>query len=508
MPASQRPKGCDLSEMISPLLEMRGIGKSFAGIQALKGVDLVLQEGEVLALMGENGAGKSTLMKILGGAHLPDEGELKLRGNRILVDSPQKARSLGIAMIYQEFNLIPALSAAENVFLGQEIVQHGLIQHEAQESRTADLLKELGMPFDPRTPCQRLSIAQQQSVEIARALSQEAQILVMDEPSAVLTPPEVKRLFAIINQCRKRGLGLIYIGHRLDEIFEIADRVMVLRDGQPAGSFPIDQCKRHELIHCMVGRPMDQEYPKRKGHPGPVRLKVSELRRGKAVQGVCFEARGGEILGLAGLVGAGRTELARLIFGADRSEAGTIQLDGRTLSLRSPAEAIAAGIGFLSEDRKLQGLITQHSICSNFGLPNLNQFTRAGLLNLGQEEASFNQYAETMQLKRHGPKQRASHLSGGNQQKLVIAKWLARRCEVLIFDEPTRGIDVGAKYEIYQLMHALADEGKVILMISSELPEMLGMADRILVMHQGRLTGEITHPASSNQQAIMEMAVA
>jgi ABC-type sugar transport system ATPase subunit len=253
---------------------------------------------------------------------------------------------------------------------------------------------------------------------------------------------------------------------------------------------------------------MDQEYPKRKGHPGPVRLKVSELRRGKAVQGVCFEARGGEILGLAGLVGAGRTELARLIFGADRSEAGIIQLDGRTLSLRSPAEAIAAGIGFLSEDRKLQGLITQHSVCSNFGLPNLDQFTRAGLLNLGQEEASFNQYAETMQLKRHGPKQRASHLSGGNQQKLVIAKWLARRCEVLIFDEPTRGIDVGAKYEIYQLMHALADEGKVILMISSELPEMLGMADRILVMHQGRLTGEITHPASSNQQAIMEMAVA
>ena len=494
--------------MASPLLEMRGIDKRYTGVDALKQVNLTLEAGEVLALMGENGAGKSTLMKILGGAHRPDDGEIRIAGQAVTISSPQQARSLGIAMIYQEFNLVPGLSAAENVFLGQEILKHGVIQHVAQRERTNELLKELGMDFDPDTPCQRLTIAQQQSVEIARALCLEARILVLDEPSAVLTTREVERLFAIIDQCRKRGLGMIYIGHRLDEIFQVADRMMVLRDGAHAGSFAIDQCTREGLIECMVGRPLDQEFPKREPRPGAVRLKATGLSRGTAVQGVSLEARGGEILALAGLVGAGRTELARLLFGADRRDAGTIELDGQPLSLNSPAEAIASGIGLLTEDRKLQGLMLQHSSRDNFGLPNLDQYLHKGMLSGQAEQASFETYIQAMRVKLTGPQQPAGHLSGGNQQKLVMAKWLARQCEVLIFDEPTRGIDVGAKYEIYQLMHALADEGKVILMISSELPEVLGMADRILVMHEGRLTGEITRPAESSQQAIMELAVA
>lgn len=493
--------------MSAPLLKMTGIEKRFPGVHALKGVELTLQRGEVLALMGENGAGKSTLMKVLGGAHVPDAGSIQIEGQSVQIDSPVKARELGIAMIYQEFNLIPALSAVENVFLGQEITRSGLIQQGSEKQKTLKLLSQLGMDFNVDLPCRRLTVAQQQAIEIARALSLNARILVLDEPSAVLTLREVDKLFEIIRHLKQQGIGLIYIGHRLDEIFEIADRVLVLRDGAYVGDTSIEDCSRKQLIEMMVGRELKNEFPTKTSQPSTPKLQIKNLTRGKAVKDVSFEARQGEILALAGLVGAGRTELARLIFGADRRGAGEIILDGQPLRIRNPREAIAAGIGLLTEDRKLQGLILPHSLRENFGLPNLNRFAPNGWIQGTKEREEFNQYATAMRVKCSSEHQKAGHLSGGNQQKLVIAKWLARHCEVLIFDEPTRGIDVGAKYEIYQLMNNLAAEGKTIIMISSELPEVLGMADRIIVMHEGRITGEITDTSKSSQEEIMHYAV-
>ena len=494
--------------MPTPLLQMSGIEKRFPGVHALKGVNLTLQKGEVLALMGENGAGKSTLMKVLGGAHLPDQGAIQLEGENVTIESPVKARALGVSMIYQEFNLIPALSAIENVFLGQEITQNGLIRHGEEKDQTLALLSQLGMDFDPELPCCQLTIAQQQSIEIARALSLNSKILVLDEPSAVLTLHEVEKLFEIIHKLKQQGLGLIYIGHRLDEIFRIADRTQVMRDGACIADKDLADCTRQSLIEMMVGRELKNEFPLKRPSIGKTKLKIRNMTRGKAVQNISLKVRSGEILGLAGLVGAGRTELARLIFGADPRDAGEIQLDGKTLSVCSPREAIAAGIGLLTEDRKLQGLVLSHSVKDNFGLPNLNRFAPAGFVKTSIERREFQDYVTTMRVKISNENQKANQLSGGNQQKLVIAKWLARHCEVLIFDEPTRGIDVGAKYEIYQLMNDLAAKGKAIIMISSELPEILGMADRILVMHEGRITGEIEDVTSATQEEIMHFAVA
>lgn len=494
--------------MPPPLLQMSGIEKRFPGVYALKGVNLTLQKGEVLALMGENGAGKSTLMKVLGGAHLPDQGTIQLEGENVTIESPVKARALGVSMIYQEFNLIPALSAIENVFLGQEITQNGLIRHGEEKEQTLALLSQLGMDFDPELPCRQLTIAQQQSIEIARALSLNSKILVLDEPSAVLTLHEVEKLFEIIHKLKQQGLGLIYIGHRLDEIFEIADRTQVMRDGACVADKGLADCTRQSLIEMMVGRELKNEFPLKSPRIGKTKLKIRNMTRGKAVQNISLKVRSGEILGLAGLVGAGRTELARLIFGADPRDAGEIQLDGKMLSVCNPREAIAAGIGLLTEDRKLQGLVLSHSVKDNFGLPNLNRFAPAGFVKTSIERREFQDYVTTMRVKISNENQKANQLSGGNQQKLVIAKWLARHCEVLIFDEPTRGIDVGAKYEIYQLMNDLAAKGKAIIMISSELPEILGMADRILVMHEGRITGEIEDVTSATQEEIMHFAVA
>ncbi|MDG1890332.1 MAG: sugar ABC transporter ATP-binding protein [Verrucomicrobiota bacterium] len=487
---------------------MSGIHKRFPGVHALKGVNFVLHKGEVVALMGENGAGKSTLMKIIGGAHLPDAGTIQIGEEQVTIPSPTKARELGIAMIYQEFNLIPALSAVENVFLGQEITRAGFIHKEAERDKTLATLHQLGMDFDPDLPCHRLTVAQQQTVEIARALLLKARILVLDEPSAVLTPREVEKLFNIIHTLRKQGLGLVYIGHRLDEIFKIADRVTVMRDGANVGNQCIADCSRTQLIKMMVGRALEDEFPPRRPRTSKPMLEISCMSREPRVKNVSFEARGGEILAFAGLVGAGRTELARLIFGADKRDSGRILLNGKVLSIQNPRDAIEAGIGLMTEDRKLQGLILPHSLRDNFGLPNLNQFAPNGFIRTSTERRAFHHFASAMQIKISDENQRAGHLSGGNQQKLVIAKWLARQCDVLIFDEPTRGIDVGAKYEIYQLINDLANEGKAIIMVSSELPEILGMADRILVMREGEITGEINDASKSSQEAIMHFAVA
>lgn len=491
-----------------PLLEMRGIVKSFPGVQALRGVDLSLRSGEVLALLGENGAGKSTLMKVLGGAHCADEGAILIDGCETPFHSPQDSRRAGVAVIYQEFNLVPGLTAVENIFLGQEVTHAGFVAQKQERRRAAELFQRLGVEIDLDAPCRRLTTAQQQLVEIAKALAFDARIIVMDEPSAALTSHEVARLFDIIRDLKSHGIGIIYISHRLDEIFAIADHVTVLRDGRNVSERPINQITRNEMIELMVGRELKDEFPVRTVTIGAPRLEVKGLRRGRAVRDVSFTVRRGEILALTGLVGAGRTETVRLIFGADPREAGEIRLDGNVLAIRSPQDAISAGIVLLTEDRKLQGLVLGHPVRENFGLPNLTWLSQRGFVQLRREREDFGRYVDLLKIKVPNQEQHAGNLSGGNQQKVVLAKWLARNCDVLIFDEPTRGIDVGAKYEIYLLMNELAAAGKAIVMISSELPEVLGMADRILVMHEGRITGEIADARSATQEQIMQLAVA
>ncbi len=488
------------------LLEMSGIDKSFPGVRALSAVSLKLHRGEVLALMGENGAGKSTLIKTLAGAHQPDAGTISIDGMPVNLASPTAAIEAGIGVIYQEFNLIPALTAWENIFLGRE--KSGLFVDRKQErARSAELFARLGVNVPLDVPCGQLSVAQQQLIEIAKVLSQDVRILVMDEPSAALTPQEVEKLFAIIAELKSQGIGIIYISHRLDEIFQIADTVTVLRDGQYVGDAPAPQMTRQQMIEMMVGRSIENEFPKERADIGRVRLQVRGMSRGDVVRDVSLEVRAGEVLGLTGLVGAGRTELVRLIFGADSAESGQVSLDGKPLRLASPREAIAAGICLLTEDRKSQGLVLGRSVRENFGLPNLSKLSRFGMLRERQERSEFAKYVDSLSIRIPNQEQLAQHLSGGNQQKVVLAKWLEQNAEVLIFDEPTRGIDVGAKHEIYQLINRLAAQGKAIIMISSELPEVLGMSDRILVMHDGRITGEINDVASTSQHEIMELAI-
>lgn len=486
---------------------MRGVSKTFPGVKALQNVDLRLGRGEVLALLGENGAGKSTLMKVLGGAYKPDSGEIRIDGKVLEIHSPHESQCAGIAIIYQEFNLVPGLTAADNIFLGQEKTRAGFIRRGEERRKAVELFKRLEVEIDPDELCRNLTVAQQQIVEIAKALSLNARIMVMDEPSAALSTREVERLYSVIRELKSQGIGVVYISHRLDEIFEICDRISVLRDGENIAEKPVEEVSRQSLIEMMVGRELKDEFPSRDSEIGETRLEVKGLKRGKAVKDVSFSVRAGEILGLTGLMGAGRTETVRLIFGADKRDAGQIFLDGRELRIKSPSDAIKARIGLLTEDRKLQGLVLPHSVRENFGLPNLDWLSSFGFVNRKKERESFAGYVASLNIKIPHQEEAAKNLSGGNQQKVVLAKWLARICEVLIFDEPTRGIDVGAKYGIYCLMNELAAKGKAIIMISSELPEILGMSDRILVMHDGRISGEISEVESATQEQIMDLAV-
>ncbi len=487
---------------------MRQIDKSFPGVHAIENVSMKLHHGEVLGLVGENGAGKSTLIKVLGGAHLPDSGRILIEGQSVDILSPTAAQQAGISIIYQEFNLIPDLTVRENIFLGREKTRIGFVRATEEQRATRELFEKIGVGISPDARCSELTVAQQQTVEIAKALSVNAKIIVMDEPTATLTVREVDRLFTIIRDLKSHGLGIIYISHRLEEVFEVTDRVMVLRDGEHVGTEDIDNINSERLIEMMVGRPVDSEFPKRSASPGHERLRVEDLCSSHEVRNVSFSVRAGEILGFAGLVGAGRTETMRLVFGADRPDSGRIFINGEEAIIHSPGDAIRMGICLLTEDRKGQGLVLIHSCLENYGLPNLDRLIGRVFLNRRKERREFCDFTESLRIKTSGPEQLIMNLSGGNQQKVVIAKWLARNTDIIIFDEPTRGIDVGTKYEIYLLMNRLADEGKAVIMISSELPEILGLSDRIVVMHGGKVKGQITDVANATQEDILSMAIA
>jgi len=490
-----------------PLLEMRGIRKRYPGVLALDDVSLDVRAGEVHALVGENGAGKSTLMKVLAGAESRDAGEILLRGEPIAIATPQDALNLGINVIYQEFNLVPHLSVAENIYLGREpgAAMPGFINFRRLYDGAQETMASLGVSVDVHQEVGRLSVAQQQMVEIARATSRNSTVIVMDEPSATLTEHELQNLFALIRELQGRGVGVVYISHRLEEIFTIADRVTVLRDGRKVATLPVADTDRNELIRLMVGRELKESIPKRPAEIGEVLLQARGLTREGAFRDVSFEVRRGEVLGIGGLIGAGRTEVARALFGADRLDAGEVLWQGKPVRFRSPRDAIAAGIGLVPEDRKTLGLILNMVVRENITLAHLDLLSLLGFVKRRQEGVVAREYIDSLGIRTPSGEQEVRNLSGGNQQKVVLAKWLFTNSQLLILDEPTRGIDVGSKVEIYELMNDLTARGSAVLMISSELPELLGMSDRILVMHEGRLAGELS-AAEATQEAVMHLA--
>jgi len=484
-------------------LQMQHISKAFPGVVALDDVEFVLSKGEVHILLGENGAGKSTLMKILSGAYQSGAGQILLNGREIHIRNPKHAQTLGISIIYQELNLVPQLSAAENIFLGREPMRiAGLIDHAAMERDSQNILKGLGLDMDVQRPVRDLSIAEQQMVEVAKAISLDARILIMDEPTSALTEREISELFARIRQLKSTGVSIVYISHRMEELFEIGDRVTVLRDGRNVGTHPIRDVTRAELIRLMANRELTNQFPKVRAAKGSQALRVENLNRAGKLEDINFTLYRGEVLGVAGLLGSGRTELARAIFGADAIDSGNIYLYGKPVQISSPRKAINSGIGFLTEDRKTEGLVLVLSVRDNICLASLDQFSHFGIVNTRAENGTAERYVNELRIKTPGIDQKAVNLSGGNQQKVVLSKWLASEAEILIFDEPTRGIDVGAKAEIYELMNHLTAKGVAVLMISSELPEILGMSDRILVMSHGRINGEFSADEATQEKIL------
>ena len=493
--------------MAENLIQMEHIHKYFPGVHALNDVHLSVNAGEVHALIGENGAGKSTLMKVLNGIYKKDGGRILYKGKEVELDGPEAAQALGIGMIHQELNLMPHLTVAQNIFIGREPMRLGLFIDAAKANAQAQqLLDSLNIRIDATTLVSNLSVAKQQLVEIAKALSYDSELLVMDEPTAALTESEIVELFKFIRQLKAKGHGIIYISHRLEELWEISDRVTVMRDGQYVDTVNTEDVTKEDIINMMVGRVIYED-PKQKSNVPPDAPVVLEARHlvAKNVKDVSFTLRKGEILGFAGLMGAGRTETVRALFGADPLESGEIYLHGKKVEIRSPSDAVKHGIGYLSEDRKAFGLATGLSVRENTVMAYLEKFTRGLFVNDRQVDKTTSQYVDQIGIKTPSNRQLIKNLSGGNQQKVVIAKWLVRDCQVLIFDEPTRGIDVGAKSEIYKLMNQLAAQGKSIIMISSELPELLRMSDRILVMSEGHAAGELDI-SEATQTAIMHYA--
>ena len=489
------------------ILSMKGITKSFSGVAALKNAALDLKAGEVVALMGENGAGKSTLMKILTGIYSKDSGEIQYMGQEVCFKGPAESEEAGISIVHQELNMMNDLTVAQNLFIGREEMNGFLIDDKKMNEKARELFKVLKIDINPAEKIGNLTVGKQQMVEIAKAISSKAKVIIFDEPTAALTDSEIEELFKVIRDLKKQGTGMVYISHRMDEINVISDRVIVMRDGEYVGTLITKECSKDDIIKLMVGRAIfgEPKIASNVAKDAPVVLKCENLNRGKAVKDVSFELRKGEILGFSGLMGAGRTEVARLIFGADKKDSGKIFINGKEVTINTPQDAVAHGIGYLSEDRKRYGLIVDKSVEENTVISSLNDFVKGFFIDKAKSKEVSQKYVESLKTKTPGVSQLVKKLSGGNQQKVVIAKWLVRNSDILIFDEPTRGIDVGAKSEIYALMERLAKEGKSIIMISSELPEVLRMSDRVIVMCEGRITG-ILDIAEANQEVIMQSA--
>ena len=485
------------------ILTLKNITKEFPGVKALDDVTINIERGTIHGLVGENGAGKSTLIKVLAGIYQPNKGEIILDGKPCRFNSPIEARRAGISVVHQEIKLAEPLSVAENMFLGNVQLKNGLVDWKGMRRRAREIVEDLGMDIDINAQVSSLTVAKKQIVEIMHAINNNSRILIMDEPSAVLTDRELEVMFRIVKQLRDKGITIIYISHRLDEIFGLCSNVSVLRDGCHIDTIPVASVDRQGLINMMVGREMGQEYPKEVGNVGGTILEVKNLSRG-ILQDISFEVNSGEVFGISGLVGAGRTELARAILGIDKPESGEVYVRGKKVHYRTFADAIRDGLGLIPEDRKLQGLVQIMSVKRNTTLVNMKRVLRAGVISSSLEEKLSKEYADKLHVVTPSMETEVQYLSGGNQQKVVIAKWLFQNSEILFLDEPTRGIDVGAKAEIYRLINRMAKEGKTIIMISSEMPELLGMCDRIMVMHEGHKMGEL-NAAEATQAKIMAL---
>ena len=485
------------------ILTLKNITKEFPGVKALDDVTINIERGTIHGLVGENGAGKSTLIKILAGIYQPNKGEIILDGKPCRFNSPIEARRAGISVVHQEIKLAEPLSVAESMFLGNVQLKNGLVDWKGMRRRAREIVEDLGMDIDINAQVSSLTVAKKQIVEIMHAINNNSRILIMDEPSAVLTDRELEVMFRIVKQLRDEGITIIYISHRLDEIFGLCSNVSVLRDGCHIDTIPVASVDRQGLINMMVGREMGQEYPKEVGNVGGTILEVKNLSRG-ILQDISFEVKSGEVFGISGLVGAGRTELARAILGIDKPESGEVYVRGKKVHYRTFADAIRDGLGLIPEDRKLQGLVQIMSVKRNTTLVNMKRVLRAGVISSSLEEKLSKEYADKLHVVTPSMETEVQYLSGGNQQKVVIAKWLFQNSEILFLDEPTRGIDVGAKAEIYRLINRMAKEGKTIIMISSEMPELLGMCDRIMVMHEGHKMGEL-NAAEATQEKIMAL---
>lgn len=488
------------------ILAIRGVTKRFPGVIALDSVDMDIRKGEVHVLLGENGAGKSSLVKVLCGIHTPEEGHILFEGAPYRPSSPQEALAAGIRVVYQEFNLLSNLTIGENIFFEHLPRKGSIVDFSTLYERSRELLEQVGLDLDPRTPVELLGVAQKQLVEVLKAIAFESKVLILDEPTATLTTKEIEKLFSIIRQLRQKGVTIIYISHRLKEIYEVGDRLTVLRNGKWVTTSNVSEVGIPEIVRHMVGRSMDSEFPFDDSVTvGTVTLSVEGLRYPKGKHANSFQVRSGEILGIAGLVGSGRTETVRAVFGADKKEEGRLFLKGEELDIRSPKDAIHRGICLLTEDRKSQGLILDMPCDSNITITDLSKVSRFGLLDRREEQIRAQSLVKDLSVRTPSVSQLVRNLSGGNQQKVVIAKWLYRKAEVLIFDEPTRGIDVGAKYEIYLLLWRLAAEGKSVIVVSSELPELLGICHRLLVFSNGKISGELDRD-EFDQEKVLEYA--